>query len=164
MPATFCEASEVREIANRLIAEYHGHLNGIRIDYVFRSDTPKKNGKAVWGTAQKKGNLDAYLAGQEDEGFGHEAFFVITISRPIWDKLTYEQREALVDHELCHCWREDEADEEGRTVTKLSLNPHDLEEFTSVYYRHGDWRPDLEQFERVASERVATLRVPRRAA
>jgi len=165
MAATiYSEAHEVKTLANQLISQHHGHLNGIRIDYVFRSDTQKKAGKPVWGAAQKKGGIDAYLAGQEDEGDGHEAFFVLTISRPIWDKLTESSREALVDHYLSHFWREDETDTEGRTVTKLSLLTPDLQEFSSVYYRHGDWRPDLELFEQIASERIATLRIPRRAA
>ncbi|MBW3635014.1 MAG: hypothetical protein KY445_00940 [Armatimonadetes bacterium] len=69
---------------------------------------------------------------------GNAPFFVITISKPIWDTLSEEHRVALVDHELMHCgasW-----DDKGKT--KLVLIGHDFEGFNAEISRHGLWRPD----------------------
>jgi hypothetical protein len=55
---------------------------------------------------------------------------------------------ALVDHELCHAWAladQDEDNDEADPV-KLSLRPHDLEEFSCIVRRHGMWREDIEDF------------------
>jgi hypothetical protein len=43
-----------------------------------------------------------------------------------------------VDHELTHC----DVDEEG----KLSLRPHDLEEFNVIVRRYGLWRAEVQLF------------------
>lgn len=152
MATRYFEAPEVRDVARPIIAEHHAHLLDIRIEYVFRSDTASKGGKDVWGTARKVSNLQAYLASGDEDGEG-EAFFVIEIARPVWIKLNDQQKSALVDHELCHCWREDE-EKDDRIITKLSLLPHDLEEFHSIYARYGAWRPDLAEFEKEADRQL----------
>lgn len=142
---TYVDAPEVREIAERYIEKYHRHLidMDVRIEYVFVSKTPKRNGKEVWGTCRKISNLNAHLAGQE------APFFVITIAEQVWGVLPQKAREALVDHELCHAesqYNQKEDDDGEDDVIKLSIRPHDVEEFAQIIRRHGLWRDDVKDF------------------
>lgn len=143
MPKTvFTPAPEVKDIAERLIPLYHHHLIdcNVRVDYIFSSKVTVKNGKEVWGTCKKVTNLNAHPAGHDDP------FFVITIAEPIWEILPPDKREALVDHELCHAWAEFVEDKDGEQVVKISIKPHDVEEFACVIHRHGVWTEDAKKF------------------
>lgn len=149
----FFEAPEVETIAEDLIEKYHQHLldYSVKLRYVFVDKTPKSNGKEVWGTCRKVSGLNAYLENGTPSG---EPFFVISISKEIWDVLPKDKKLALVDHELCHAWaevkkpKEESEEEEPETdvVPKLSIKPHDLEEFSCIVRRHGLWREDIEDF------------------
>jgi len=139
-------AQEVEDIARDLIPKYHGHLLDFKVhlEYVFINKTPKRGGAEIWGQCRKVTGFTAYLADQQ----GDEPFFVIVISEPVWEILPQDKRVALVDHELCHAWAladQDEDNDEADPV-KLSLRPHDLEEFSCIVRRHGLWREDIEDF------------------
>lgn len=156
----YTPAPAVARIATKLIAEHHTHLKGVDIRYVYRDEHAKKNGKAVAGTARKKGGLDSFLAAQAaadalagvvaENGVGVDIdgatfaddFFVIEIALDFWERFDNHQRVALVDHELCHCVTD--YDKDGLLVLKIL--GHDLEEFRGVVERHGLWQPDLEEF------------------
>lgn len=144
MTVTHRPAPAVARIAATLIGQHHTHLADVRIDYVFRSETAKSNGKAIWGKARKITGLNAFLATPEDErpvDDDIDEFFVIEIAEPVWAILSENERKALVDHELCHCTTEQKGGE-----LKLKLRPHDLEEFVQIVRRHGLWRDDVENF------------------
>jgi predicted metallopeptidase len=139
-------AKEVEDIALDLIPKYHGHLLDFKVhlEYVFVSKAPKRNGKEIWGQCRKVTGFNAYLADQE----GDEPFYVIIISEPVWEVLPQDKRVALVDHELCHAWAKanQKEDDDESDLVKLSLRPHDLEEFSCIVRRHGLWREDIEDF------------------
>lgn len=143
----YTPAPEVEAIAQQLIPRYHPHLlEGVRIDYCFVSRTPRTSNKEVWGSCRKVTGLHAHLAG---DGSGDDSpFFAVTISRPVWDALNERQRVALVDHELCHAAVEepDGGDDDAPEPPKLSIRPHDLEEFAEIVRRHGLWREDVQAF------------------
>jgi hypothetical protein len=154
MAVKFFPAPEVEKIAEDLIPKYHEHLINfqVRIRYVFIDKAPKSKGKEIWGTCRKISGLNAFLEGGGDDD---EAFFVITISHDVWEILPHDKRVALVDHELCHAWAEvkqakDEADADAEieqdNPVKLSVKPHDLEEFACIVRRHGLWRDSIEEF------------------
>jgi hypothetical protein len=145
----YSPAPEVEQLATDLIAKYHTHIIdfGVNVRYTFVNKTPKSKGLEVWGTCRKISGLNAYHAGADD------SFFGITISKEVWDILPEKSRLALVDHELCHIAAEmkegkDEADEEleQETPVKLSVRPHDLEEFSCIVRRHGLWRDEIKDF------------------
>lgn len=139
MAKEFQPAPEVAEIARELIDLYHSHLGPVRIEYVFILEAPKVNGKLVWARAKKIGGLNAWLAQENQKELTEpEEFFVIEVVKPIWQQLDEKARKALTDHELTHCW----VDEKG----KLSIHPHDLEEFNSIVRRWGLWRDDVQLF------------------
>lgn len=145
-------APDVRDIAQDLIVNYHQHLMNVRVEYLFMDKTPVSKGKATWGRMRKVTGLSAFLSTipHEDKlmGFNYDIvdggdicnqpFFVMEVSAEIWGQLDDKQRRALVDHELSHCWRDED--------DQLVLLSHDIEEFAGVIKRHGLWRPDLEMF------------------
>jgi len=153
LPAKYAPAPAVQEIGDKLVAQYHQHLLdcAVRVEYVFRDDVPKKNGKEVLGVARKISNLASFLAGSEhekNEAETGEPFFCIVISYPWWHALNPAQREALVDHELCHCLAEFVEDENGEPTkeVRLKIGGHDVEEFSDVVRRHGLWLSDVRSF------------------
>ena len=98
--------------------------------------------------------MNAFLeGGSKNDG----PFFVITMSKDVWELLPHEKKVALVDHEISHAGAsvkqaKDEADSdvdaeiEQDNPVKLSIKPHDLEEFSDVVRRHGLWREDIQEF------------------
>lgn len=134
--AEYFPAPKVKEIADELIEEHHPHLESAPIRYLFRDDTPNKNGREVWGTAQKIGGHNAFLV----TGL-NEPFFLITISHPIWTELSESKRRALVDHELMHCKTETNDDGEKQ----LKIIGHDFEGFNDEIDRYGLWRDNAKQ-------------------
>jgi hypothetical protein len=141
------DAPEVATIATHLIAAHHTDLADVEIRYVFRAEHQTTGGKAVMGRARLVSGLNAWLIASvnpeaimpaDDEE--PDRFFVIEIAEDIWRVLTADDRQALVDHELCHCILEANADGD----LKPKLRGHDLEEFISVVGRHGVWRPEIE--------------------
>lgn len=141
-PTSYWEAAEVEQTASRLIPLYHEMLGNsdVQIVYFFRSDIPKKGGKLIFGVTKKIMGLNAALAECD------EPFFCIVISHPAWEVLPQKHRDALVDHELCHCGIE--VDEKGET--RLVLRNHDVQEFSDIVRRHGAWSPDVQEFLRAA--------------
>lgn len=153
MSTTYTPAPEVREIAEELIEKHHPTLAEYRprIEYIFIDKTPKKNGKEVWGTMRKVTNLAAFLAQEEcdkEQGIC-DPFFVMTITKPVWDILDNNKKVALVDHELCHA----AVEEKDNGETELVIIPHDLEEFNTIVNRHGLWREDVKEFAAIAHQK-----------
>lgn len=136
MTYDFNPAAEL--VAQRLIENYHPHLIDIKIAYVFKGEetdavpVPSKSGKAVKyaqaGLVPEKYQL---LADQDYK-------FIIEFSRPIWDRLTLQHQEALIDHELCHC--------RNTLEDGCYMADHDVEEFRQILVRHGFWRESLRLF------------------
>lgn len=152
MPQEFQPAPEVEDVARDLIDAHHSHLATVRIDYVFASEPLKEKGKIVWGRTKKIGGLNAWLASDDKrrDAVLPKEFFVIEICKPVWRQLDEKSRKALVDHELTHC----DIDPEN---SKLSLRPHDLEEFNVIVRRYGLWRADVQLFLEAAKERERGL-------
>ena len=143
--AEFRRAEDVERLARVVIrgVEEHRPLLAAKIVYLFRDDIPTEAGKAVWGTARKITGRAAFLAQADDAdpGTENDPFFVIEMSEPVWLGLSEEQQTALLDHELSHLSVDPESG-------KLTLRPHDLEEFTGVYARRGAWAPGVLAFAR----------------
>ena len=142
MTTKFTRLSSVTDLGKEVIREWHPHLIDVKVDFVLRDTVPMmggKGGKEIWGRAKKITGLNAFLNDPDDDG----EFFLIEISGPVWERLSHDERKALLDHELCHCViAVDEDDPEAEV--KLKLKTHDLEEFREIVTRHGLWRPDIE--------------------
>lgn len=121
---------DVIEMAQELIEKYHPSLQFARIGFLFRDPAPKSNGRIVLGKASKVTPSIMPLLQEELD-------FIIWFSLDVWqEQLDSRQRLALIDHELSHCFMENNE--------KPTLKGHDIEEFNAVIQRHGLWLPDLE--------------------
>lgn len=152
--AKYFEAPAVAAIADELIEKFHHHLIdfSVKIRYLFTDKTQTKNGKEVWGNCRKVTGMNAYLGGDDREG---DAFFVIIISKDVWDVLPPDKRIPLVDHYLCHAYAEakqqkndgdGDSDMETDNPVKLSINPYDIEEYSCIARRYGFWRDGIQEF------------------
>lgn len=148
MPTTWRKAPDVAEIAAEMIDLYLTGLSEATIHYLFRDKAKKSKGMTVWGCAMKKGGFDAYMRKKvfsEEEFEEGDDYFVIEIAFDRWKDLTDVQKQALVLHELCHCY----IDEGGN----YHLLPHDIEEFGRVVQIFGcEWRENLKQFGKTVIE------------
>lgn len=149
MALTHSVAPAVRTIAERLINKHEQFrpLRDIRIEYVFRSEAQRTNGKIILGKARKITGMNALMAtpdlfGDPDATSEFATFFALEIGLDTWDLMNFRQREALVFHELCHFAVD--VDDEGNAV--LWIRPHDVEAFAAEVQQYGPWKMDLYQF------------------
>lgn len=131
----------------RLVEAYHEELRDARIALAWcTSWKADVDGRVTLGKCRKASDLDREIA---------EYDFIILLNQAFWvsSDVTFPQREALLDHELCHATvaldpktLEPIVDERGRTVYRI--RKHDVEEFRDIVLRHGVWKQDLEDFAR----------------
>lgn len=126
-------APEVEEVAKGLVAANHKHLTDANISYVFRDRSWKtRDGKTILGKARGRNELDKLLSTRRED-------FIIMIGEDRWEEMTDNEREALVDHELCHC---------GVMVTndgskKFFLRDHPIEAFPENLARYDFMRQEI---------------------
>ena len=119
-------APVVEQVANDIIERFHPDLKDVRILYIFNTKPKLRGGKITLGSARKATPTERLFLNVEA---------VITICSESWDRQNSRQRQALLDHELHHLRVEVDG--------TLSLNPHDVEEFSTVLKRWGTWKSDL---------------------
>lgn len=143
MAVTYSHAPDVVGVVRRVVTEVpdHAHLSEADIACVFRSEPAKSGGKENAATIRKAGDRDRLLHGKD---------LVLEVAKPIWDGMTEAQREALVDHELCHVAEAGADEDTGRM--KWAIVAHDVEEFAAVIERRGLWAPHVRRFGEVVQK------------
>ena len=131
MAVEFWKATEVEEIADKLIGSSMTYLTNVPIGYLFREKAVTTQGKTRLGYCAKQ------PAGTE---VLHGFKYVITIAHDQWNKLEASQKEALVYHELRHIVI---GEDEKTGDTKYSVNKHDVEMFFDELQKYGPWKADL---------------------
>lgn len=141
----FSYADEVHEIAARVIDKWHQGLAEAKIVYLFKDvETWNSKGKVVFARVNKAPEQWQFLAGYD---------FLLIVNKKVWIRLNQKQREALIDHELCHVLK----DYDSKGNPKWTLVNHDVEEFAAVIQRHGLWSQEVRQFFTIAQETQITL-------
>jgi hypothetical protein len=138
MSAEYSAAESVQAVAQSLLATYHPELATARVAYMFIDRVPKKGGRELYGKAIKVSGRWENLT---------ELDFCIEVSLPKWQELTEDQKTALIDHLLERCSGEE--DEEDGSY-KWSLREPDVQEFSTILKRHGNWNESLTSFIQVA--------------
>lgn len=139
----FFKADEVETIALELISTIaeHSHLAHAKIAYRFREKAANKGGKSVYATIRRCPERIASLVRDESPiPDAKEIDFILEVAWDIWQTLNELQKHALVDHELCHAFGEE--DDTGKMV--WSTLPHDFEGFVGNLKRYGLWDPQYE--------------------
>lgn len=126
-----------------LVTEYHEELRDARIALAWcTSWRPDVDGNVTLGRCKRATALDREL---------HAWDFVILLREQWWTASTTTalQRDALLDHELCHATvkldpitGDPALDARGRVVYRIRR--HDLEEFACIAERWGLWKRDLQ--------------------
>ena len=145
VPVQFDPADEVEQLAKRLIPKYHSHLASAKLAYLFKNKSIKSKNREVVATAKTIGKDMHALSGYD---------FLITTAYPTWQELSDKQKLAVIDHELEHCFVEDD---EKTGDTKYSILPHDVEEFGSIIKRHGLYTTDLVRIGRVVEDALENI-------
>lgn len=126
--------TEVLTIFREILDEYHHYLQHAKFNILFDTGSKIKSGKMVYadiGPVSKKQNEIYNLL---DFDFN----FLLIIYRPEWNRLDDNQKRALIDHELCHCFFDPTSD----PPICRSID-HDFTDFFEVIERHGLWNDDL---------------------
>jgi hypothetical protein len=131
MSDLFLASTDVQDMVLALISKYHPDLAEVtdQIAVVFREQASKSGGSPVMGVARKAAPIIGVLSGTEYK-------FVIELAADVWETLTGKQREALLDHLLCHCRGEDKDGE-----YKYKIAKPDLSVFRENLERYGMWFP-----------------------
>jgi len=119
---------DMMEMVAEIARKYHGRLMGRNIAVVMQEEATRKADKVIHGWA---GLPSPRLRPLLDKKYD----FVICLAADCWASAEKNKREAIVDHELCHC----HIDEKGKPY----IRPHDYEEFVEIVDRHGFWRQDF---------------------
>lgn len=149
-------------IAERLLdLPEHAHLrdNEARIEFVFRTFPQIKQGRQILGTCNLPtvtGSLRDFFTWLCVRMFGDVPDFLIILDYAYWQESSAREREILVYHELFHAvqavdkYGEPRFDQDGRPV--WAIRGHDVEEFTQVVARYGQWNDDIRRFVAAANE------------
>src|SRR4030095_10555644 len=131
------ESVSMGRAAQAVIQQHHAHLLNARILYLFTTAKRRRCDRAVVATAGRMNALQKFLSsGMQSVAEGYD--FIIVIGQAEWDALRPEQREAMLDHQLAHCWWFEKETKKG-TRGWWGIRGHDVEEFTEVLARHGLW-------------------------
>lgn len=112
--------------AEKIIKEFHPELEKAKIGFIYRSEASWSSDKMVIGHAKKVSSQDHPFMDYD---------FVIWLAMDVYQKYDQKRREALIDHELCHCFMTEDGE--------AKLRHHDIEEFKAIVERYGLWKSDL---------------------
>jgi hypothetical protein len=111
---------------------------------LFRTGNWEVKKRDTWGQAKKVGKEVNFLTGYD---------FIVTIHRDVWEQLSAEHKQALMDHELQHCSAG--TDDAGNKV--WYIQGHDVEDFHAIIRRHGLWSPALRKMEGMLNQMELAL-------
>lgn len=115
------------DITKELVEKYHPQLQDARIGLVMRSEAATSQGREVLAKISK---IDKKTQALMEAAGAEPVDLLIWIAEDVWMQMGNEQRQALIDHELCHV----QIGENG-----YKLVGHDFEEFKVILERYGLW-------------------------
>ena len=121
----FHAPSEVKEIVKKIRHKYYPKFHKAKIIILMRT-----------GKWNKLGTISRVSKKQRQAGI--DADYILTLSGLAWDDLSKKQKQALVDHELCHMVRL-----KKKSGTQWKLRHHEVEEFKDIVKRYGLWQNSL---------------------
>lgn len=121
----------IYDIMAEIINEYHSSLRNCKIKCLFYDKPRRRAGKLILATTEAVSPKFNYLTGID---------FIISIYEDAWDIMADQEKRALLDHELNHCFVGENKD--GEPV--YTILPHDVEDFRVIIERYGaDWADNI---------------------
>lgn len=144
--------SGLEGVAKPIIEAHHPTLKQLKIEYLFRPEAAITDGKVIAGRAIRVDDRNWAI---------HKTDAIIEIAQDVWEGSSKDFRNALMDHELSHLKVEmEDADkperEKGTNRVKFRLKHHDIEEFSGVLKRYGDYHEALRTFLEAFAESKGT--------
>jgi hypothetical protein len=93
----FWYAAEVKDIADKQMANYLPELVTAKFKFLFKEKCSKKAGRIIYGSTKKASPQVSFLCG--DEGCD----YIVEVGADGWKDLLANQREAMVYHLLNFC-------------------------------------------------------------
>ena len=132
--STFLEAPQsLLNTIDDLVKDFHPYLANSRIGAMLRKECDDTRGR--------HGNAAVVPAVMRDKV---EMDFIIWICEHAWNGWGSERRQALVDHQLCHCYFSGS----GGPV----IRPHEIEEFNEIIERYGFYTFELQKTESIVRQ------------
>ena len=125
---------DIKKLMHRLVSTRHPDLVNCKIMPVWKNREMKNKGSTVAAKIQKLNDCIRSFA---------DYHFIIVISSPTWQRLNDTQRMAVLDHEMCHVFYDDE-DKAGNPT--YSLISHDVEDFAQIIQLYGLYHNGLVEF------------------
>lgn len=135
----FLVCDQAHKMSQVLIPAFHSDITNAKIAYLMKEHVGGR-GKTFGAKTTLSSSKLKFLA---------EVDFIIEINFTAWSGASVPGRAALLDHELCHCGR----DENG----KYCFVDHDIQEFGSVVRRWGLWSREVQMFSEVLKEQLELL-------
>ena len=134
----YLEAVQPEAIGGVLVRALHPELLNAKIGYLFREKLKDRDRTRLAQASKVTGKLAHYTA----------LDLLIEVNWSQWRFMKDGQRLALIDHELQHFARDEDA--KGKTV--YGLVSHDLEEFSTIVRRWGAWKGDIFVFKQALEQ------------
>lgn len=134
----FIPAPDIRRIVDRLLQTHaqFSHLVPLQIVCLWKKKGGNDRGRALFGKIQQLSGLASYFAEASEQS--PVDLVLITAADNCYNaRLTHNQVEALIFHELNHVAVNDEE--------KIILTGHDAEMFQAEIEQYGFWAADLQR-------------------
>jgi hypothetical protein len=151
-------ADAVEAIARRLIPLHHPNLEKHAVPFAwrFRDDEPQRNGQPVWHAVKVlKGDV-AFELTQLGADVGEGGMVLVYVSGPVWNGMSADQQEAMVDEILCSV-SAGLNEETDKTIIK-TVAP-DFKAYYANLERYGYWHTGVRAVVK-ALEHAAQLALP----
>lgn len=138
--AEFLPADDLRQLAREIVDKHPDKFEWLapyEVCFLWRAKGGASGGVATLGKTTKASGLVRY--------FGEQDLVIWLAADHCRDlALSRHQIEALLYHELSHCWQDDQG--------QLSLRAHEFSGFLSELEEYGPWMADLELMVKTARQ------------
>lgn len=146
---------EIYQVMDTLIASHHPHLvdSEAEIALLWIMEPSFSGGEIVLGRTAKVTTPMNALVGLIAKKTHRPFNFTISLDVGAWERLTPDQREAVMDHYICRAFAEEKKlDDRGNTGWQYKLRQPPIREFPEVIQRHGIYLEILKEFVEAAKE------------
>ena len=148
-------ASEVLEVAQKLIPGYHERLHGVKLIALFTNRKMMRGDREVSFRVTKLGGVLKFFTSGNKKDVSKGSDFMILFNQDAWKSYTETMRDALVDKAFCYMGLR-EGETKGGVHHNWLINQTDTEEFFENVRRFGLYHTGLTRL----GQEIAQLPLP----